>query len=174
MVVVYHGGTPATHDFERSYAAKNSGSVGYYVTTSLTQASSYGPVHCYVFDAKACLDTYQLSKEEALALSRLSKYYENWSEDPNDAQAVEALCGQSAADAMLDAINATGLVRPIIDFFVNKGFTHYNECHDKAHKRIVYTVIDIKALTVFVTSVNEIRSAFDKLHGLSSQLDDPE
>lgn len=130
QLTVYHGGTPInTNSFLRSYAAKNSGSIGYYVTTDKEQASAYGPVTEYLFtkDSTQDLATGKLSENILLQLIQETDYWLAFSEsiELGTASALKNLSDQSALDALLDVINATGETQIAIAIITQAGFTHY-------------------------------------------------
>lgn len=163
MFTVHHGGTAATSDFKRSYAAKNSGSIGYYVTTNRTQAAAYGDVHSYIFKPNASMDDAKLSFDEAKALSNLTEYWSNYSDDPNTMDAVNVLVSLSVTDAMLEVINSTGCIDETINYLISLGFSHYTVTQTEDVS--VYVVIDVSRLV-------QPKTATEKLMMLSSNLED--
>lgn len=130
QLTVYHGGTPInTNSFLRSYAAKNSGSIGYYVTTDQNQASAYGAITKYLFkkDPTQDLTTGTLSENTLRQLIQETDYWSAFSEsiELGTAIALTNLSEQSALDALLDVINATGEIQIAIAIITQAGFTHY-------------------------------------------------
>ncbi len=126
-LIVYHGGQPfdATK-ITRSFESKNSGSIGYYITTDKEQAKGYGELQSYMFLPRSEMSEIKLKKSQLKSLVKLTRYWESYSENKSEATkiAVESLSKESTHDVFLELINATGELKKVIDWFVSNGISH--------------------------------------------------
>lgn len=124
-VLVYHGGTPFKPSFKRDFEATNGGSLGYYVTRSHQQATGYGPVYTYQLALKHDSAKHRLTRQEAATLSRLTRYWENFTEVPNNAEAINALLDcDSVYSAALECINTTGQIDLVIGYLASLDYNY--------------------------------------------------
>lgn len=126
-LIVYHGGSPFDPSkITRSFESKNSGSIGYYITTDKNQAAAYGEIQSYMFLPRAEMSEIKLKKSQLKSLVKLTRYWESFSENKIDAikTAVNNLSKESTHDVFLELINATGEIEKVIDWFVSNGISH--------------------------------------------------
>lgn len=126
-LIVYHGGSAFdSSKITRSFESKNSGSIGYYVTTDKNQASAYGEIQSYMFLPRAEMSEVKLKKSQLKSLVKLTRYWESYSENKTEAikTAVNNLSKESTHDVFLELINATGEIKKVIDWFVSNGISH--------------------------------------------------
>lgn len=126
-ITVYHGGTPISDDFKRPFEATNGGSTGYYVTTNRDFAAGYGPVHTYAFDMGYDMTHNRLTPFQAAELSERTRYWEQYSEDPDNPTPIEALTSDYVYGAMMDCINATGEIKKVIDYLLAIGYNYASQ-----------------------------------------------